>query len=124
MPGQAIAACAAGHRVRGENPVADVKILDALAHFDNFPGDLVAQHQRRLLDAVPFHQVAAADAARAYAHEQLTGADPGNWEFLKAKVPVIVVHRDAHKLCFGLRVSSYELRVSRNFAPRMPDLRK
>src|SRR3972149_2804651 len=108
MPGPAIAACAAGHMVRGKNSVADAEILDAIAHFDNFPGDLMAQHQRRLLDAVPFHQVAAADAACANTHEQLTGTDPGNWEFLKAKVPVVVVHRDAHPL---VAVQSLESRV-------------
>ena len=68
MSGEAITTLAAGHVVRSKNPIANPKIFDPLTYFHDFACDFVTQHQRGFLDAVPFHKIATANAARANAH--------------------------------------------------------
>ena len=79
-----------------EDPVAGLEILDPFAHFHDFSGDFVTQNERGFFDAVPLHQVAAANSASADAHQQFAGRDLRNSHLLQAYVPVIVVHGDAH----------------------------
>ncbi len=64
--------------VSGENPIADLKRIDARAQFYDFGGNLMAQNQRRFLDAIPLHQVAAANPARPRTQKQLAGTDLRN----------------------------------------------
>ena len=94
-----------------EDPVAGLEILDPVAYFDNFAGDFVAQNQRGFFDAVPFHQVAAANPARPDAHQQFAGCDLWNSNFFQAYVPVIIVHGNAHRLLIRFRVSGLASRV-------------
>ena len=68
MSGEAITTLAAWHVVRSKNPIANPKIFDPLTYFHDFACDFVTQHQRGFLDAVPFHKIATANAARANAH--------------------------------------------------------
>ena len=96
MPGQAVAALAAGNVVRGKNPIADFKIFDAGADLRDFPGNFMTQNERGFLDPIPFHQVAAADAAGARLDKKFAWTDFRHRNFFQAHVPVVVVHRDAH----------------------------
>jgi hypothetical protein len=92
----AVPALTAGYMMGGKHAVADVEVLNALPHFDNLACDLMTQHQRRFLDAIPFHEIAAANPAGANANQQLSGSNPGNGHTLEANVSVVIVHRDAH----------------------------
>jgi len=95
---QTVTAFPAGHMVRSKNPIAGFKVFDPFPNFSHFTGNLVTQNQRRLLDPVPFHKIAAADAARAYANQQLTRVDLRNRQLFEPHVPIVVVHRHAHSL--------------------------
>jgi len=109
MAGDTISAFAAGHVMRGKYPVADFEVFDSRADFDYLPGDLMAEHERCLLDSVPLHQVAAADPARTRTNQQLPRADLGHWHFLKPHVAIIIINRHLHKVAF---VSCLKFRVS------------
>jgi hypothetical protein len=65
-----------------------------LAGLDHLPHRLVAQHHRRARVLVPGHQVAAAQAARAHAHELAGAVRLGDVGQLGQ--PVVVEHDRAH----------------------------
>ena len=71
MSGQTVAALAAGHMMRGKNPIADFEVFDPLPHLGHFAGNLMTQNKRRLFDPIPLHQIAAANAARACAQSAI-----------------------------------------------------
>ena len=70
--------------------------LHPISHSHNLAGDLMAQHQRCLVDAIPFHHIAAADAAGMHLYQQLAGADLGRGHLLQPHIIVVVVHCYAH----------------------------
>ena len=76
--------------MRSKNPIADFKVFDPFPNFSHFAGNLVTQNQRRLLDPVPFHKIAAADAARPYANQQLTRVDLRNRQLFEPHVPIYI----------------------------------
>jgi len=96
VTGAAIAALHARHVVRDEDPVADAVIAGAHADRRDLAGDLVPEHERRFFNAVPFHDVGAADAARLDAHQELARPDRRHRHLFEPHVAVIVIHRDAH----------------------------
>src|SRR3989338_5122887 len=96
MAGNAIAAAATRDMVGNEDPLPGSKALYALSHARDLARDLMPQDKRGLLHAVPFHEIAAADAAGLDAHEQLAGADRGHRHLLQAHVAVVIVHRHSH----------------------------
>jgi hypothetical protein len=68
---QAVAAGVAGDMVGDEDPVTDFVLFHPLADFYDLSRDLVPQHYGSFLDTIPFHHVAAADAAGDHFHQQL-----------------------------------------------------
>ena len=70
--------------------------LDTLARPDYLARDLVTENERGLREAVPFHEVAPAYAARMDTHEYLAGTYFGNGHFLEPDIPVVVIHRYTH----------------------------
>ncbi len=65
-------------------------------HFNDFPGDFVTQDARGGLQAIPFEDVCAADAAGEDLDEHLAGAETRDGHLFEADVAILVVHRDAH----------------------------
>src|ERR1044071_5994542 len=120
MAGDTVSACAAGHVKRGKYPGADFEIFPPRPHFDAPPGDLMAEHERRLLDSVPFHQVAAADPARTRTNQQLPRADLGHWKLLQTHVAVIVVHSNAHIFWSFARETNWPYALSSPSHSRRP----
>src|SRR5687768_4939722 len=96
MTGMTIPALPARHMMRGEDSVPHTEIFNTGADFDDVAGNLVPQDERRLFDAVPFHQIAAANAAGANAHQQLTGSDLRNAHLFKPHVLITVIHGHSH----------------------------
>ncbi len=65
----AVVAGVAGDVVRHGNAVARFVALDALPHLRYHPPDLVTQDEWGAVNAIPLHDVAAAQAASLDAHE-------------------------------------------------------
>ena len=87
----------AGDMVGYEDTVTGLVPPHSLARFDDHPGDLVAQDNRRLPDPVPLHDVAAADAAGDHPDEQLPGADLRHGPVLDPNVAIAVVDGYLHR---------------------------
>ncbi len=92
----AVFAAAAGNVVGGGHPVTRLELGHPFANLDDVAGDLVPQHQRRFLDAVPLHHVGAADAAGDDLDQHLARPDLGDRLLLQAYVVVVVIHGYAH----------------------------
>ena len=58
---------------------------------------LVTQNQRGFLDPVPFHDVAAADAAGIYLYQHIAVAHLGYGHLLHPDIAIVVVHPDLHR---------------------------
>jgi hypothetical protein len=86
--------------VGDDHAVADLVLPDPFADLGDLARDLVAENARGLLYPIPFHHVAAADAAGLDANEQLARTDFGRRLLLKADIAVAVIHGDAHGLFF------------------------
>ena len=95
-PAEAVAAGVAGYVVGHHQPVAFAELGHVPSYLSHCTGHLVAQHHRGALDAIPLHDVAAADAAGFNLEQQLAGADFGHRHLLDANVVVVVIHRYAH----------------------------
>ena len=93
---EAVAAGVAGNMVSDHQSVALPELRHPRSHLRHRSGDLVPQHHRRALDAIPLHNVAAADAAGLNPEQQLAGANFRYRHFLDANVVVVVIHRYAH----------------------------
>jgi hypothetical protein len=96
-PLETVAAGIAGDVMGDENAVAGPVTLHTGTLLDDDPADLVAENDGGLLDPVPLHDVAAADAAGHHPDEQLPRCDPGNGPFFDADVTVVVVDGDSHQ---------------------------
>ena len=90
-PLETVMAGIAGDVMGDENAVAGPVALNTGALFDDDPADLMAEDDGGLLDPVPLHDVAAADAAGHHLDEQLPRCDPGNGPFFDPDVMVVVV---------------------------------
>ena len=88
----------AGHVVGGDDAVSGCEPLHPGADVGDLAGDLVSEHQRRLLPPVPFHDVGAADAAGLDPEQQLARTRLGHRQLLQPNVIVAVIHGDAHGL--------------------------
>ena len=82
--------------MRSRDALADFAALDSLADLDDLARDLVSEHQRRFLDTIPLHHVAAAYAAGLDAHEQLAGPDLRRRHLLEPHVAILIIHRHTH----------------------------
>ena len=83
--------------MRRKDPVANFEPRYVAPHLDDFTGDFVTEHQRRPLNSVPLHDVAAADAARGDLHQQVVIAELGPRRLFEAHVAVVVIHPDFHE---------------------------
>src|SRR5215475_3814687 len=108
MADDAIPALSAGYVMGRKDPVARAKIFDLFSCLYDFSRNFVTQNQWGLLDAVPFHQIAAANPAGADPQQQFAARDLRNRHLFQADVPVVVIHRDPHALT---TVSSLRSRV-------------
>ena len=70
--------------------------INPFPHFNNLSGNLVAEYQWGLVDPVPLHHIAAADAARLYPNQEFTRAYLWSGDLLLPDVLVVVVHGNAH----------------------------
>jgi hypothetical protein len=93
---ETITARVARNMVGDEDPVSDMVAIQAFSDLSDLSGDLVTQHERRLFKAIPFHHVAAADAAGPYLDQKLARTYLRSGHLFQAYVLVIVVHRHAH----------------------------
>src|SRR5659263_274553 len=98
MTAGAVMAGHAGNMMGDGDPVACTEAGNALPHLHDLAGDLVSQYQGNLAGAIPFHDVAAADATGLDAHEQLAGTDLRPRHLFQPQVAVAVIHRYAHML--------------------------
>jgi hypothetical protein len=78
------------------NPIPLLVMVNATADFSNFSGNLVAKYQGGLLHPIPFHHIAAADAAGFYAHQEFARAYLGSWDVFYADVLVVVIYGHTH----------------------------
>jgi hypothetical protein len=78
------------------NPIPFFVTVNPLADFSDFSGNLMAKHQRGLLNPIPFHHIAAANATGFYAHQEFTRAYLGRWDLLYPDVVVLVIHGHTH----------------------------
>jgi hypothetical protein len=78
------------------NPVSLPVAINALPHLDNLSGNFVAKDERCALDAIPFHYIASANAARFHPNEQFTRAYCWSGYLLYTDIFVTVVHGHAH----------------------------
>ena len=92
----AVMAGETGDVVSGADPVADRKAGNALADGRYLAGNLVAEDKRGFMDAIPLHDIAAADPAGLDPDQQFTGSDRRRWVFLQPDIPVVVIHGNAH----------------------------
>ena len=95
---EAVEACVTGDMMGYEHTVPDPVALDSGACLDDHPCDLVPEDDGRLLDPVPLHDVAAADAAGRHLDQQLPRTDPRNGSLFNADVMVVVVNGYLHGL--------------------------
>jgi hypothetical protein len=96
ISGETIPACVARNVVRHKNPVADLAVSNAFADFGYDASHFVAENNRRLLDAIPFENVRAANATGHDFDKKLAGADLRFRPFFKPDVAVSVVYRGSH----------------------------
>jgi hypothetical protein len=78
------------------NAVSLLVAVNALPRLSNLSGNFVAKHQRCTLDAIPFHHIASADAARFHTKEQFTRPYCWSGHLLYTDIFVAVVHGYAH----------------------------
>jgi hypothetical protein len=93
---EAESASVAGNMVGRDNPIPLVVSIDPLANLNDLSSNLMAKDQRGLLDPIPFHDIAATDAAGLYAYQHFARAYCGSGNLLHPDVLVIVVHGNAH----------------------------
>ena len=96
MAAQAGKALPAGDVMGGDHAVADRQPRDVHTDVDDVPRDLMAQDQGSAFDAVPLHEVGAADAAGPDLDEHVAAPHLGDGLLLDAHVEVAVVHPYFH----------------------------
>jgi hypothetical protein len=96
LPRAAKTAVIAWDMMRRDDTVAARKPREPAADLNDLAGDLVAEHYRRLGESVPFEDIAAADAGRHDAEDQLARACLRSLAMLDAQVPVPVIKRRPH----------------------------
>ena len=69
MPTQAVMAGVAGYMMGDGDSLTFFEEFYPTPHLHNLPANLVPQHQGRPVKAIPFHHVAAADAAGFHPHQ-------------------------------------------------------
>ena len=84
-----------------EHPVSYLVVLHLCSDLNDITCDLMAKHPRRLFDAVPFHDVTAADSACDDFNEQLLVTNGRDRLLLDADVIVVIVHGDFHGFHMG-----------------------
>ena len=109
---EAVVACIAGNVMRNKDAVSGPVALDAIAFFDDHPGNLVPEDDGRLLDPVPLHDVAAADAAGHHLDEQFPRTDLRYGPLFDPHVMVVVVDGYFHGLNNSLSFLSLSLEVT------------
>src|SRR5690554_6479313 len=87
----AVPAVKAGDMVADKDAVADLDVLYFGTHLCYYACGFMPKHTGRFGYTVPFHNVAAADAACHYFHEDFFVAWFGCWDFLDSHVMVVVV---------------------------------
>jgi len=91
IPGKAVVAGIARHMVRYRHPLPCLEACNARACLDYRACYLMAEHDRGLLNPVPLHYVAAADAARFNLDERLARPDGWPWPILDPDIFIIIV---------------------------------
>ena len=114
---QTVTAGVAGDMMGDKNPLTNVITLYALSDLNNLSCDLMTEHQRGLFNAVPFHDVAAADATGLDLDQELAGADVRLRYLFKAHVMVVVVHCYAHVIFPGVDIFFSLMLMMRDYAP-------
>jgi ABC-type amino acid transport system permease subunit len=98
MSPQAETATVAWDMVACNDSIPLLVTVYALADLNDFSGNLMAEHQRGLLDAIPFHDIAATDTAGFYTHQEFTRAYLRRWDILYPDVVVVVIPGYTHEL--------------------------
>ena len=96
MTAEAVMAGKAGHMMGGGNAVAHAECFDARSCGNNFARYLMAKHQRGFVPAVPFHDIAAADAAGKDLYQQLPRPDCRYCHLFKPYIFIAVILCYAH----------------------------
>lgn len=87
----AVSAVKAGHMVRYEDAVALFDVFNLGANLRNNASGFVTKDPRGFRDAVPFHDIASADATRHDFHEDFFFACFRGGDFLDSYVVVVIV---------------------------------
>src|SRR3972149_7104136 len=93
---QTIMAGVTGDMMSYRYPISCFETLDPFANSDDLPGYFVSKNERRLFDAVPFHDVTSAYTACHYLYQQFTGTNVRGLHLFDSYVHVIVIHCHAH----------------------------
>jgi hypothetical protein len=79
-----------------KDPVAHAVTGDSFTHFDDLSRDFVAEDARCLLDPVPLHHVASANAALQDLDQHLARTDLRGWDFFQSHITVVIVDGHSH----------------------------
>src|SRR3989338_3623988 len=98
MTYKAIVAGVARNMMRDKNPVPFFEFLNALAYLDDLSAQLMPKNKRRLLDTIPLHHIAAANAAGNDLYEEFAVTYLRDRPLFKPNIVVIVIDCCSHKI--------------------------
>jgi hypothetical protein len=96
MPAFTIIALHTGRLGRNKHPVSRIIFIDRLPDPNNLSADLMPRHQRCPGQAVPFHDIAATNAAGHHLDQHLIRTGRRCWDFFDPDVLIIVPFGDFH----------------------------